>query len=40
MRKKIVCKKRKKGQKNYLRKGRNFQYLMEVGAMLIDLLKK
>ena len=40
MRKKIVSKKRKKGSKNYLRKGKNFQHVMEVGAMFIDLLKK
>ena len=40
MRKKRVCKnKRKKGQKKkYLRKRKNF--VMEVGAMFINLLKK
>ena len=34
MRKKIVCK------KNYLRKAKKFQHVMEVGAMFINLLKK
>ena len=45
MRKKRVCKKRTKGQKKkkiyiyiYLRKRKNF--VMEVGAMFINLLKK
>ena len=40
MGKKRVCKKRKKGEKNYSRKGKNFQHVMKVGAMFINLLKK
>ena len=39
MRKKKVCKK-KKSQKNCLRKGKNFQHVMDVGTMFINFSKK
>ena len=32
--------KRKKDEKNYFRKGKNFQHVMKVGTVFINLLKK
>ena len=40
MRDKRYVQKRNKSQTKYLRKGKNSQHVMEVGAMFIDLLKK
>ena len=40
MRDKRVCTKKKEESKKYLRKGKNLQYVMDVGAIFIDILKK
>ena len=40
MRDKRACTKKKEESKKCLRKGKNFQHVMDVGAMFTDLLKK